>query len=756
MLPDVEDGRPRYFGRSSAVTDFHGLRSRPPSPGLRSRNTQSDARGSAENGDGMEVDANASAEKVGTVLIVGGAKRSVLPRPQISYPTNSRPWIKNLRRKNLCGIGRDDADYGTDAWQQRYLFPEPELMEHLFDTYFGFLHPLMPILHRASMEKDIALGRAVDDVAFRGLVFTMLAIAARFTDDPRARANPDDPESAGDHWAAASRLYHQAYSATLINVQVLLLTCIFSPSSLGPGVGWTVLGVAIRVIIDIGAHQERAYAGLPQIEQELRRRCFWAAHTLDCCFAINMGRPQGLRLSDCKVNMPLTLSEDELTRAATGVITDNGEDRSIMLAFCHLTRLNFIGSDVITTLHAPGAEPQYSDMVALTGRLDEWEKTIPAISHKLPAALLRVGLEDVRMYIIKPFLQAKDQSDYLRKMLLPQCAAAARRCLEVIIALHRDVKEFFFTFLQAWVSSTTFLITVWHQEHPLRLADDVALIEGAMRIFDALDVRYCSALLLRAHRILCDIAQRMLPHLTYAGSESITKLIEGYRKRTTAFVVQGSSGVPIPQHSTLTPASPALKGAPEAYSSASTSEGPSTDAPLAMSMGAWSHWNAAAQWNATRIFPPGWSASASASASASGSAPLGAGTPNLQEHSGSASSATPGAQQDLQSPAPAPALQGGEAVWTPWVASATPIAGAEDFAMGESMSGADAIPEVEDLAWADVSSAAVTLLAVVTDTSSNSQYFTRFLSQLPEPSTPAPLNGAPPQQQQIEGTGTFY
>ncbi len=122
-------------------------------------------------------------------------------------------------------MGRDDAV--TEEWFERYTLPAEDLIKDLFDVFFEQLHPLMPIVHRPSLERDLASGRADKDSAFRGFVFTILAIASRFSNDPRVLADSGDPDTAGDHFAAASRLYHQVYAASLINVQVLVLTATF-------------------------------------------------------------------------------------------------------------------------------------------------------------------------------------------------------------------------------------------------------------------------------------------------------------------------------------------------------------------------------------------------------------------------------------------------------------------------------------------------------------------------------------------------
>jgi hypothetical protein len=76
---------------------------------------------------------------------------------------------------------------------------------------------------------------------------------------------------------------------------------------------------------------------------------------------------------------------------------------------------------------------------------------------------------------------------------MPQCAVAARKCLSKVIELHETTKDSSSSiaiFDQAWVSSTTFLITIWHELPPERLAEDAHLVEGTLHIFARHDPRF--------------------------------------------------------------------------------------------------------------------------------------------------------------------------------------------------------------------------------------------------------------------------
>ncbi|SNX83341.1 related to transcriptional activator Mut3p [Melanopsichium pennsylvanicum] len=563
LLPDVEDGRPRYFGRSSTMTLFHSIadESRPtsPSPGShRSADQVLDHAGisyethvhnSNRYAKSFPITASQPNSAAGGAGPDSGSKAA---GPRLLYPTNSKEWIQLLRRKNTVAVGRDDAV--TEEWFERYTLPDRDLIKDLFDLFFEKLHPLMPIVHRPSLERDLATGRADKDSAFRGFVFTILAITSRFSDDPRVLADSGDPDTAGDHFAAASRLYHQVYAASLINVQVMILTATFMHGAIGPGASWTVLGVAIRALQDIGLHQEKAYRGFSPYEQELRRRVFWGAFILDCIFSINMGRPLALKLSDCDVKLPLEIDDDVLFQYEQGgrIPTPPARTASdkpiVMSGFIHMIKLNVIVQDVVHVLYSPRwrqdgsgrgkppanpeqkAMPEYKDMVILSKRLEEWVADTP--SHlrsiespfRLQAGLVQCGTHDIRLYILKPFLE----HSALRKMLHPQCVYHARECLRVVIALHEGdhMSDLVFIFQQAFMSTATFMVTVWHECRAVdKLAEDNNLVESTLRIFAAFDDRYFSRLFRRAHRILRDIALRSMHTMTSDQRERVSRML---------------------------------------------------------------------------------------------------------------------------------------------------------------------------------------------------------------------------------------
>ncbi|KAK0529793.1 Gypsy retrotransposon integrase-like protein 1 [Tilletia horrida] len=492
------------------------------------------------------------------------------PNTPVQPPTQAEASSSTLPSSSGAeGTGGRGDDNSDPTWFNRYQLPEPQAVASLLSTYFSTFHPLMPIVHRRSLERDLAFGRAEHDTAFRGLVFTLLAIASRLgtsagekqrlseLSEAERKTELEELEKRSDYYAAGSRMYHQVYAASLINVQVLLLTATFMHSSIGAGTAWTVLGVGIRILLDIGLHSERAYAGFSPFEQELRRRVFWGAYILDSIFAANMGRPPTLRLEECAVKLPLDVSEDALFEAEKGGPIDltqpkgdQGSSANVTSGFIHLAKLNVIVGDVLRTLYFARVDPSYylkedgerpwikqptlveADLGRLLQDLDEWAAEMPAhlkgqnveAIFKLQAGILTCGVHDVRLYIMKPFLQ----QERLKAKLYPQCIDHARKLLDWVLKMFEDVSTtgIVFLFQQAFWSAATFMITVWHHyKNPDALAADQHLIEGTLKFILSSDPHYFSSIMHRALRLLQSIARRAMSEMEPARRERVSAYV---------------------------------------------------------------------------------------------------------------------------------------------------------------------------------------------------------------------------------------
>jgi hypothetical protein len=165
-------------------------------------------------------------------------------------------------------------------------------------------------------------------------------------------------------------------------------------------------------------------------------------------------------------------------------------------------------------------KPEYKAMAQLCKRLDEWVAETPehlqdlsTSPYKLQAGIVSCARHDIRLYILKPFLP----DPFLYNMLRPQCTAHARACLTTVLDLYEGghLNNMVFVFTQAFMSSVTFLLTVWHVTQNVKdLLPDAGLIERtASMMAMAFDDRFCSSVFKKAWRVLQRIATRLLPAL---------------------------------------------------------------------------------------------------------------------------------------------------------------------------------------------------------------------------------------------------
>ena len=76
--------------------------------------------------------------------------------------------------------------------QQSQQFPGPALLDSLVDHYFKHINIELPLLHRPTLEHDIARGLHRRDAAFGAVVLLVCAMGSRYSDDPRVQLSDED------------------------------------------------------------------------------------------------------------------------------------------------------------------------------------------------------------------------------------------------------------------------------------------------------------------------------------------------------------------------------------------------------------------------------------------------------------------------------------------------------------------------------------------------------------------------------------
>ncbi|CAG8564316.1 5164_t:CDS:2, partial [Paraglomus occultum] len=74
--------------------------------------------------------------------------------------------------------------------------PSPELTNNLVQLYFHHIHPYVPIVHKANFLRRLN-NKDGNNPLSPLLLYAVLAIASKFSEDPAVRTDPMDPDTAG-------------------------------------------------------------------------------------------------------------------------------------------------------------------------------------------------------------------------------------------------------------------------------------------------------------------------------------------------------------------------------------------------------------------------------------------------------------------------------------------------------------------------------------------------------------------------------
>lgn len=146
---------------------------------------------------------------------------------------------------------------------------------------------------------------------------------------------PKPAQSPGWHFYQISRrlLSDVIVSSSMTSVQVCVLQGIFLPSTKSRDAGYNLLGLALRMAVNMGMHRSFGADGLHPHVRELRNRLWWSVYVAERIFSVEMGRP--LAISDVEVDAPLPTDMPEW-RDFSGKSPTNMDGLVAMIKLCKL------------------------------------------------------------------------------------------------------------------------------------------------------------------------------------------------------------------------------------------------------------------------------------------------------------------------------------------------------------------------------------------------------------------------------------
>lgn len=257
----------------------------------------------------------------------------------------------------------------------------PTLADRLLVGYIKHISTRWPILHSAWVRELHGRRTEISDVYEHHVLHLVYAIGGRFL------------ETAGDRGDFQPELHYQAalkhlnevlqYRDTRSVCCLLLLAVWALRAAVGPG-AWVYSRMALMHAVDLGLHRQPPGPQKVSVQNEMRKRIFWACYAFDRQISIPLGRPFALSDRDIDAALPLDIDEDctdvEPLAQVAGEASNTAPAQSTSLSsFIHVVRLRRIESDIQQTIYRVDETTDLAESVIddFLNKLAKWKDSIP-------------------------------------------------------------------------------------------------------------------------------------------------------------------------------------------------------------------------------------------------------------------------------------------------------------------------------------------------------------------------------------------
>lgn len=272
----------------------------------------------------------------------------------------------------------------------------PDLMDTLVRCYLSTSHLLWPFLHVPTFLADYANPQQWGEPGFACFIVAVCTLSSRHVDDPRVRANPSDPSTAGKQYFELFKRLRDLPSAdrpTLYSIQAAFLAAIYAFGLGNLSKAFALQAESVTLCLDGGLHRSvDVYDHFNAVERETRKRTFWSIYSWDKQSAALFGRPPIIHLRDCDVTEPLIVDDENLTE--DGALEQLNPETSRMCAFVAAIRLHVVLEGVIDSSVQAASfpsspflaqasatiarrTPQNESLRDEEALLDEWARILP-------------------------------------------------------------------------------------------------------------------------------------------------------------------------------------------------------------------------------------------------------------------------------------------------------------------------------------------------------------------------------------------
>ncbi|RAK95984.1 Zn(II)2Cys6 transcription factor [Aspergillus ibericus CBS 121593] len=187
--------------------------------------------------------------------------------------------------------------------------------------------------------------------------------------------------------ATALQLEPTRNSQTHASVEAIMLLVLYHLRTSSASRVWYLIGLAMRICIDLGLHRESQYRKMRPYEGQMRRRLFWSVYLVERYAAWSLGRPFSIPEEDIDVHFPADLDDsctsDELVEQALHSLLDLHQPvHGSMRRFIALTQLQRIMSQIHTRIYRTdrNISTLVPETVPLMATLEDFQRSLPLLA----------------------------------------------------------------------------------------------------------------------------------------------------------------------------------------------------------------------------------------------------------------------------------------------------------------------------------------------------------------------------------------
>ncbi|KAI5805438.1 fungal-specific transcription factor domain-containing protein [Peziza echinospora] len=352
----------------------------------------------------------------------------------------------------------------------RARLPSRHTATQLIQHYFDKIYTLMPCFSETgffgsldSVYRDEATASAFDCY----MVYMVLGVGTMSLSRSR--------DSAAAHNAAcfvktALEYAHAVITpANIIGVQAALMLVQYSMLEPQHFNSWYLIGVASRILIDLGLHHEpQKNLKMKSSELELKRKIFYCVYALDRSISMVLQRP--FSFSDEAVDVQLPKVNDASIPRKLSIRTSS----TSMDAAVHLFKLRKQQSVWYQTLYHTGSDPSLNpipDYIVRREKLEKWLEDIPETITKANKDWLTLEWHYLYVYASAPCPKMPQPCIEALNAIFTHCVQYALKFRRILADQNNRIVYTFHDALRTYYVGMNLLHALWHNE-------DVVLNEG--------------------------------------------------------------------------------------------------------------------------------------------------------------------------------------------------------------------------------------------------------------------------------------